>query len=260
MSAVAAVILGAAGHVFTGSAAAAHYDVVPYWTGTSGTMLTGGRDDLDALTEEFMSVFGYDFGDGGTPHFASDPGINNSSNWDSLFPNNNVLPSGSLRLSLFSGPYSTLHYWSGTGSPAFSPVAGGVEINLNRFSDNLRVGATTTSGTFPITTVGVTGRVHLHLTSSIGVGGTGGSFTGGTLGAPDGIYAFGAILSLSGTAPLTSDPIYFVFNQRMSESVHDEAIDFYNVAVVPEPSGVILAVGGIAVAGGLLRRRLRRQK
>jgi hypothetical protein len=263
MSVIATLALAVSAHVFAGRNAVAHFDVLPYSNGSS--LVTGGHDDLADVTESLVSVFGYDFEYADPPvntiptYFAPDPGFNNGSAFTTgVFPDDGKLPAGSLVLNLFDGPYSSLNYWSGTGSPAFSPVTGGVEINLNRALSNLRVGAATTSGTITVGTVPgagvVAGRIHQHLQSSIGVGGSGGTFD--TLGAPDGIYAFGATLSVGGQA---SEPIYFVFNQGMSETVHDEAIDFYNVQVVPEPSSMILAAGGIAVAGGLLRRR-RRQK
>jgi hypothetical protein len=263
MSVIAVIAFIAAAQAFAGRDAVAHFDVLPYSNGSS--LLTGGHDDLADVTESLVSVFGYDFEYADPPfntiptYFAPDPGFNNGSAFTTgVFPDDGKLPAGTLRLNLFDGPFSTLNYWSGTGSPAFSPVTGGVEINLNRGASNLRVGTSTISGSLTIGTVPASGagagRIHQHLQSSIGVGGSGGSFD--TLGAPDGIYAFGATLSVGGQA---SEPIYFVFNQGMSETVHDQAIDFYNVQVVPEPSSMILAVGGIAVAGGLLRRR-RRQK
>ena len=122
------------------SVACAHNDVVPYSNGTK--ILTGGHDDLAGTTDELLSVFGYDFGeDPLDPWVIGDPGFNNSSAFTTSFPNAGALPAGALALSVFSGNYGSLHYWDGTGtSAAFSPVASGVEINLNRGSNNLRIG------------------------------------------------------------------------------------------------------------------------
>ncbi len=223
-------------------ACAQHNDVVPYSNGTK--ILTGGHSDLANTTDELLSVFGYDFGeDPNDPWVIGDPGFNNSSAFTTSFPNAGALPAGALALSVFSGNYGSLHYWDGTGtSAAFSPVASGVEINLNRGSNNLRIGGATASGSLSIATILAAGRVHQHLQTSLGAGGSGGSFT--TLGAADGIYAFGATLSSGG---LSSDPIYFVFNAGMSEAIHDVGIDFYATQAVPEPSCFALVTLGVAV-------------
>lgn len=235
-----------------------HVDVVPYASGTgaSAVLLTGGHSDFSLDTIQLMQVFGYDFGEN-DPYFAGDPGFNNGSTFTAgIFPNDGKLPPGSLVLSLFSGPYAALHYWNGSGAPSFAPAIGGIQINLNRGSANLRVGATTTSGSITVATIpaaGVAaGRVHQHLQSSIGSGGAGSSFA--VLGAPDGIYAFGALLSVGS---VRSDPIYFVFNQGMDEAIHDSAIEFYEAAVVPEPASWCLAAAGLlgTVLFGCCRRR-----
>ena len=224
------------------SVACAHNDVVPYSNGTK--ILTGGHSDLANTTDELLSAFGYDFGeDPNDPWVIGDPGFNNSSAFTTSFPNAGALPAGTLALSVFSGNYGSLHYWDGTGtSAAFSPVASGVEINLNRGSNNLRIGGATASGSLSIATILAAGRVHQHLQTSLGAGGSGGSFT--TLGAADGIYAFGATLSSGG---LSSDPIYFVFNAGMSEAIHDVGMDFYATQIVPEPSCFALLALGVAV-------------
>ena len=223
------------------SVACAHNDVVPYSNGTK--ILTGGHSDLADTTDELLSVFGYDFGeDPDDPWVIGDPGFNNSSAFTTSFPNAGALPAGALALSVFSGNYGSLHYWDGTGtSAAFSPVASGVEINLNGGSNNLRIGGATASGSLSIATIPEAGRLHKHLQTSLGAGGSDGSLT---LGAADGIYAFGATLSSGG---LSSDPIYFVFNAGMSEAIHDVGMDFYATQIVPEPSCFALLALGVAV-------------
>ena len=230
------------------SAQAQHSDVVPYASG--GVILTGAHDDLLDTTTQSMSVFGYDFGeDPLDPWIINDPGFNNSSAFTTgVFPNDGKLPTQStLALAIAAGAYGPLHYWDGSGSPSFTPASDGVGINLNKGSFNLLIGGSTTSGALNIASTGVQGRVHEHLNSSIR--------SGATLGAADGIYAFGVTLSAGG---LTSAPIYFLYNVGLSETVHDEGIAWYeaNVVAVPEPSSATLA--GIAIAGSIWlgRRRL----
>ena len=145
------------------SVACAHNDVVPYSNGTK--ILTGGHSDLAGTTDELLSAFGYDFGeDPNDPWVIGDPGFNNSSAFTTSFPNAGALSAGTLALSVFSGNYGSLHYWDGTGtSAAFSPVASGVEINLNRGSNNLRIGGATASGSLSIATILAAGRLHQHL-------------------------------------------------------------------------------------------------
>ena len=227
-------------------ACAQHNDVVPYSNGNGTKILIGGHSDSEDTTGTLVSVFGYDFGETETTaNYASDPGFNNGSAFTTLFPNVGKIPSGNLELSIFSGAYGSLHYWAGTGTASFAPVTG-VEIDFANNGFNLRVGGTTNSGSLiiaPIPTSGLSaGRVHTHLESSIWTVASG---TGTlTLGAPNGIYAVGATLSSGG---LSSDPIYFVFNQGMTETIHDDGIAFYSTQVVPEPSCFALLALGVAV-------------
>lgn len=236
------------------SARAQHADVVPYTNGSA--ILTGAHDDLGGTTSQSMSVFGYDFGeDPLDPWIINDPGFNNSSAFTTgVFPNDGKLPTqSSLALAIAAGAYGPLHFWDGSGSPSFTPASDGVGINLNKGSFNLLIGGSTTTGSLGIASTGLQGRVHQHLNSSIGSGWNGTAFT--TPGAADGLYAFGVTLSAGG---LTSEPIYFLYNVGLTETVHDEAIAWYeaNVVAVPEPSSATLA--GIAIAGSMWlgRRRI----
>ena len=234
-------------------AGAQHADVVPYASG--GRLLTGAHDDLGGQTSQIMAVFGYDFGeDPLDPWVIGDPGFNNSSAFTTgVFPNDGKLPTSStLALAVAAGRYGPLHYWDGTGGVSFAPVSDGVGINLNKGSFNLLIGGATTSGSLNIASTGVSGRVHQHLESSIGSGWNGSAFA--TQGAPDGLYAFGVILSAAG---LTSDPIYLVYNVNLSEEIHDAGIAWYetNVVAVPEPSTVTLAMTAIVGSAWIGRRR-----
>jgi hypothetical protein len=122
----------------------------------------------------------------------------------------------------------------------------------------LRIGGSTTSGSMSIGAIAA-GRMHKHANSLIGSGGSGANFD--TPGAANGFYAFGATLSVPDSGLLASDPIYMVYNVGMSEALHDQAIDFYNVQVVPEPSSLALAgIGAVGAGLAALRSRQRRSR
>ena len=236
----------------------AHDDVVPYSDLTK--LLTGGHSDLGGTTSVVQLVFGYDFGeDPLDPWVIGDPGFNNSGPFTDSFANSGALPAtGNLTLSVYGGSYGSLHYWNGVGSPAFAPVTDGTEIILDSGTPFLRIGGSTTSGSMSIGAIG-TGRIHKHADSLIGSGGSGANFD--TPGAANGFYAFGATLSVPGSGLLASDPIYMVYNVGMSEALHDEAIDFYSVQVVPEPSSLALAgLGAVGAGLAALRSRQRRAR
>mgnify|MGYP006282993343 CR=1 FL=1 len=227
-----------------------HLDVLPFLS--SGKILTGGHSDLDDITVESVSVFGYDFGeDPNDPWFIGDPGFNNGSAFTTAFPNSGALPSLTvLSLTVAAGSYGPLHYWDGNGAVNFAPVGQGVEINLNKGSGNLRIGANTLSGTLAVGQTNASGRIHQHIQSSIGSGGSGQSFT--TLGAPDGLYAMGILLSSGG---FSSDPIYIVYNVNMSETIHDAGIAWFETHVVPEPSTTTLSAAGLLLVAGFRHAR-----
>ncbi|RLT13037.1 MAG: PEP-CTERM sorting domain-containing protein [Planctomycetota bacterium] len=226
---------------------AQHDDVVPYSNGTQ--VLTGGHDDLANTTTQIENVFGYDFGET-TENFASDPGFNNGSAFTTeSFPSSGALPAGTLTFHVQSG----LQYWNGAAGGTFVPAPTGLQIKLTKAANQILVSGSSAaeSGGLPIGAT-ASGRIHTHLESSIW-GGLTAAYDPLTLGGPDGVYAFGATLSLPGSGLSPSDPIYFVFNQNLPESSHDSAIDYFTNgqtgALVPEPSTVILAILGLAVIG-----------
>lgn len=233
------------------TAARAHDDVVPYALG--GKIVTGGHDDLAGTNTIETRVFGYDFGeDPGDPYVIGDPGFNNGSFAVGLFPGDGLLPTNST---LAFNVVTNLTYWDGTGSVAFTPAAAGVALGLNRGSFTVVVDAVGQSGTTPtIGGTGASGRVHVHLESQL-------RYTDGTdptpPNAPEGIYLVGLELTLPGLA--NSDPLYILYNNGLSEELHDEAMDWARTALVPEPaSWMLAAVATVAISVCVRRaRRLR---
>ena len=257
-----------------GRIAQAHSDVLLYISGgsgsgtgiTGGKLMTGGFDDglpvqpADPLLPNpvlVQRVFGYDFGEEPSdPYIIGDPGFNNSAAASvGITPNNGVLPNGSV---LGITPVSILFYWDGNGAVNFTPAPAGVELGFKRGSTTGLVSNAGTLATFP--TIGTTdglGRLHVHTESQL-------NFTDGAdpalPNAPEGIYYYGAILSLSTGGVAASDPIYFAYNNGLTETQHDEAISFIenNIAAVPEPGTwacVVCCLGAVGYWGGKKMRR-----
>lgn len=220
--------------------ASAHFDVQPYVSG--GQIITGGTDDATGTHEPVVRVFGYDFGeDPADPFFAQDPGFNAAAG--------SGLPGGSqLRFNVLS----SLLYWNGTGSPAFTNPAS--ESLTFSFGANSRT-VTGTSGAqsgFSLQTVNADGSVHRHLNSFLN-GSDGNAVPASIDGveAPAGVYALAMQLTSSSTAVTASEPFYLVFNNGLSEQLHDQAIDFVATTLVPEPA----LLGSVALLPWAGRRR-----
>jgi hypothetical protein len=237
----------------TGVAGAwAHEDVVPYEL--NGKIVTGGHDDVLAADHVTERVFGYDFGeDPSDRYFIGDPGFNNGAFGVGVYPNNGLLPAN---FTLGFDVVTNLQYWAGTGGVSFGPAPADVSLGLARGSFEVFVDALGQSGTVPtVGSTGATGRLHVHMQSTLNFQG---SFDPGDPNAPDGVYLMGLSLKLPGSGLANSDPIYVVYNNGLSEEVHDEAIDWVQTHLVPEPSTWMLALTGCAAV--LARRRKRRQR
>ncbi len=238
----------------TGAArAVAHEDVTPYEL--NGKIVTGGHDDGLATNNITQRVFGYDFGeDPFDPYFIGDPGINNGAFAVGVFPNDGLLPAN---FTLGFDVVTNLLYWDGGGSVSFAPAPVDVSLGLQRGSNTVLVDALGQSGTVPtIGSTGALGRVHVHLNSMLNYQG---SFDPSDPNAPDGVYLVGLTLKLPDSGLADSDPIYLVYNNGLDETLHDEAIDWVQENLVPEPSTWLLATVG-SCAAVLARLRKRRQQ
>lgn len=134
-----------------------------------------------------------------------------------------------LELEVLSG----LQFWNGRGQPAFTPVTGGVEINLESAGGDLRVGANTDRGPgLPsgsrrgIIEVAVSDGLPVarRIRATIGSGGIRESFS--KAGGPAGIYAFSGLWSVRNSAGIRdSAPVTFVFALgSVSRQARDAAV------------------------------------
>jgi hypothetical protein len=260
------------------ASARAHSDVLLYVTGgtgsgtaiTGGKLTTGGIDDglivnyptqfgYDAMQPTNpilgLKVFGYDFGENPLdPYIIGDPGFNNGTAATvGIAPNDGVLPANSV---LSIAPITNLLFWDGTGAVNFAAAPLNVQLGFKRGSITGLLSGTGLDAAFPtIGSTGAAGRLHVHTESQLLYSG---DANPALPNAPDGVYAFGALLSLSAGGAAPSDPIYFVFNNGLSEELHDSAITYFETAAVPEPGTWALLGSSLAVglfAGKKWRRR-----
>lgn len=240
-------IVAAAGLALTATTAFAeehsHFDIAPCFDGAR--LLTGGLDHGGHAVAPPISVYGYEFGeDPFDPFNPTDPGVNQAAGTGNL-------PAGAvLRYNILS----SLLYWDGLGDVNLSPVTGNTWIGLS-------MGATTrtltgTSGPQVgslIQSVGTGGMVHKHFVASLHADALSSNVPGDPsyLAPPEGVYVFGLELTLAqGDDVYSSEPLWIVFNNGLSEDLHDAAM----TAIVPEPcSAALLGVGVVA----MLRRRRR---
>lgn len=227
-----------------------HFDVVPYADG--GKIMTGGRDDSTLATVTELRVFGLEFGEEPTdPYFIGDPGFNNGAFAIGVFPGDGLLPTGqTLRFDLITN----LEYWDGSGAVNFGAAPSDVDLGLIRGSFSTYVSGAGATGTAPtIGSTGVSGRMHVHLSSELRYQGS--SDPSGP-NAPEGLYLIGMTLNLEGLED--SDPIYFVYNNGLDEERHELGLEWVQTNLVPEPQTWLMmgsALVGLLAVG---RRRLNR--
>lgn len=267
--------------VIIASAAVATADGVDILFLSNGSQLiTGGFDDgAGAVTTEGpLRVYEFQvetnsFTPSG-PFTSDDPGLQSVQQGElstfQALPNAAELSFDALPISIGSNA-STLFYWDGSGAVDFQPAVGST-LRLDLGSP--------TSGSAPLTldgsqTTAQTGfgvanvdagdpePIHLHLETAIGTGG----------GNPElGIYLVSLEFALSGLD--SAEPVYLLYAtidddfeladlEAMEES-HELAVAWVEANLlsstnaVPEPGTLLLAVFGIALAGGVVVRRRRR--
>jgi hypothetical protein len=220
------------------SAGAQHLDISP---GTAaGRIVTGGYDDAGSSFVPDVRVFGYDFGeDPLDPYFAEDPGFRSLAH-----AQGGTYPAGAT---LAFDIVSDLQFWTGTG---FAGVPTGESLHLERgtFSVDVGTGETLPKTGLLIGTSDANGVVHEHLSAFL-YGSDGNAVAGDGIEAAPGIYLLSLILRTDAAGVAESDPIWVVYNNGLSEEVHDEAIGWVEENLVPEPATALMLLlgGGLGV-------------
>jgi len=217
-------------------ATAQHADIRP--DVENGRIVTSGFVDATSETLPDLRVFGYDFQeDPLDPYFAADPGINASS---SALPVGSQLSFNILDGMAFGLP-GNLSYWNGAGSVNFGTVPSGESLRLNFGAQSRTAGSAGGEiGGFAISAIGLSGSIHRHLNSFL-EGADGNSTPGDGVVAANGIYLLPIELSSSETSIADSLPLFLVYNNGLTEAVHDQTIDWVEQNLVPEPPANALA-------------------
>lgn len=239
---VASIALG----VSAGAALAeehAHYDLSPFYE--NGQLLVGGLDHDGGTIAPPVSVFGYEFGEEPLDPFnPTDPGVNQHAGVGNL-------PAGAaLRYNILSN----LIYWDGVSEASWGLPPGATYLDLTMGTTTRTLNGTSGPqvGSL-IQSVASNGSVHKHFVSSLFAAPGSSNVPGdaGFLAPADGIYAFQVELTLTpaGGSTLTSDPVWIVFNNGLTEEQHDAAME----SLVPEPT--MLSLLGLPALLMLRRRR-----
>lgn len=236
--------------ILASSALAQHADVRPYVE--NGQIKTGGFNDATSDFAPGLRAFGYDFGeDPSQPYFTQDPGFNAASS--------SGLPSASQLIfnivgSATLGLPANLSYWNGVGPVTFATTPAAETLTLNFGSQNVLVDNSTSSvAGFSLQTVTASGAVHRHLNA----------FLNAPTDPTPGIYLLPLELQSSDLSLATSTPFFIVYNNGMSETVHDAAISWVqDNLVVPEPNAGLHFLIFASVCGicRTRRRKLTKQR
>jgi hypothetical protein len=223
---------------------AQHADIKP--DVENGRIITHAWVDATSELTPDVRVFGYDFQeDPLDPYFIGDPGINTAG--PSGLPAGSVLSFNIADGASFGLP-GNLTFWNGMGSVAFSTVPNLETLRLNLGAQNRTAGSATGEiGGYAIGTVSAGGSIHRHLGSYL-QGADGNSTPGDGNEPTEGIYLIALELTSSDAGILDSQPVFALYNNGLTEEVHDIAIEWVetNLAPIPEPATWVLC--GVAIA------------
>jgi hypothetical protein len=241
--------------VFCSAAFGQHADIKP--DVENGQVVTGAWVDATSELTPNVRVFGYDFQeDLLDPYFISDPGFNTAG--PSGLPAGSTLGFNALDGAAFGLP-GNLTYWNGMESVVFSTVPNLETLRLNLGAQNRTIGSATGEiAGFPIGSVAAGGSLHRHVSSFL-QGADGNSTPGDGNEPAAGIYLIPLELTSSDAGIADSQPLFVVYNNGLTEEVHDLAIEWVesNLLPIPEPATAALCGMAFLVLAAVCRRRER---
>lgn len=217
----------------------------------TATQIVTGEANLSASSYIVGErVFGAEIEHIGTSFVTEDPGFNAVTSPVGGLPLPGSIPVSFTWKAFTIGSYtSNLYFWDGVGAVNFVPVSTGETLEASKaggFSATIDGSATDVTG-FVIANTSPSGTLHKHLDFELfGDGGD----------PAEGIYLAAMAINVSGYA--SSEPLFLVFNNGLSESIHEDAIDYVRLNVVPEPS-LVLGMGALPLAALARWRRRRTQ-
>jgi hypothetical protein len=239
--------------VFCSAGFGQHADIKP--DVENGRIVTDAWVDPTSELTPNVRIFGYDFQeDPLDPYFIADPGFNTAGP-------SGLLVGSTLSFNIVDGASfglpGNLSFWNGVGSVAFSTVPNLETLRLNLGAQNRTIGSATGEvAGYPIGTIAAGGSIHRHLGSFLQ--GADGNSTPGDGNEPTaGIYLIPLELTGSDAALADSLPLFVVYNNGLTEEVHDSAIGWVesNLLTIPEPATcALLGMGVLALLVPTWRR------